>query len=35
MPEYAHFTELAASGTPEEVFSELAIAIADAGRRQR
>ena len=32
MPEYAHFTELAASGTPEEVFSELALAIADAGR---
>ena len=34
MPEYAHFTELAASGTPEEVFSELAIAIADAGKSQ-
>ncbi|MDF9749337.1 thymidylate kinase [Arthrobacter sp. ES3-54] len=32
MPEYAHFTELAASGTPEEVFSDLALAIADAGK---
>jgi dTMP kinase len=35
LPEYAHFTELAASGTPEEVFSELALAIADADSRQR
>jgi len=31
MPEYAHFTELAASGTPEEVSSALALAIAAAG----
>jgi dTMP kinase len=35
MPEYAHFTELAASGTPEDVLSELALAIADAGRSHR
>ena len=34
MPEYAHFTELAASGTQEEVFSELALTIADAGKSQ-
>ena len=35
IPEYMHFTELAASGTPEEVLSGLTLAIADAGRSQR
>ena len=34
IPEYAHFTELAASGTPEEVCSQLTLAIAEAGKSQ-
>ncbi|MFF2243548.1 dTMP kinase [Arthrobacter sp. NPDC058130] len=34
MPEYADFTELAASGTPEDVASKLSLAIADAAKRQ-
>ena len=34
IPEYADFTELPASGTPEEVVSHLTLAIADAGKRQ-
>jgi dTMP kinase len=35
IPEYAHFTELPASGTPEEVASRLTLAIADAGMGHR
>lgn len=31
MPEYEHFTELTASGTPEEVVAQLTLAIAGAG----
>ncbi|MDQ0821334.1 dTMP kinase [Arthrobacter sp. V4I6] len=31
IPEYAQFTELAADGTPDEVLSELTLAIAGAG----
>jgi dTMP kinase len=31
IPEYAGFTELAADGTPDEVFAKLTLAIADAG----
>jgi dTMP kinase len=34
IPEYAHFTEVAAGGTPAEVFSKLSLAIAHAGGRQ-
>lgn len=34
IPEYEHFTELAASGTPEEVLSQLSLAIADAAKSQ-
>jgi dTMP kinase len=34
MPEYAHFTELSASGTPEEVVSQLSLAIAEVAKSQ-
>lgn len=34
MPEYEDFTELAASGTPEEVAAKLMLAIAGVGKGQ-